>query len=134
MLCSYMYICISNRVSLHEFAMSILKGHRYCAKESDALSIIGGGDGKLVLCYACQRLFTKVSDWFLYWLMRIYSILPLSNTFCAILKTKIYSGLAFTVKNCTWWSTKEDNPPQLDPSCLDHVPNNYNSFIEPFFI
>ncbi|XP_051131514.1 uncharacterized protein LOC127251720 isoform X2 [Andrographis paniculata] len=53
----YMYIYTSNGVSLHEFAVSLLKERKCPLKENDDLCIICADGGKLVLCDGCPRAF-----------------------------------------------------------------------------
>ncbi|XP_019152471.1 PREDICTED: increased DNA methylation 1 isoform X1 [Ipomoea nil] len=55
----YMYIYTSNGVSLHEFAISLLKGRNSSVKNSDDLCITCADGGKLVLCDGCPRAFHK---------------------------------------------------------------------------
>lgn len=57
--CSYMYIYTSNGVSLHEFAISLLKGRKCSSNDNDDLCIICADGGKLVLCDGCPRAFHK---------------------------------------------------------------------------
>ncbi|XP_060176966.1 uncharacterized protein LOC132607144 isoform X2 [Lycium barbarum] len=55
----YGYIYTSNGVSLHEFAISLLKGRNSSVKDSDNLCIICADGGRLVLCDGCPRAFHK---------------------------------------------------------------------------
>ncbi|XP_060201428.1 uncharacterized protein LOC132629977 isoform X2 [Lycium barbarum] len=56
---SYGYIYTSNGVSLHEFAVSLLKGRKSSVEDSDDLCIICADGGNLVLCDGCPRAFHK---------------------------------------------------------------------------
>ncbi|CAH9090265.1 unnamed protein product [Cuscuta europaea] len=55
----YMYIYTSNGVSLHEFAISLLKGRNSSVNDSDDLCIVCADGGNLVLCDGCPRSFHK---------------------------------------------------------------------------
>ncbi|KAL3839722.1 hypothetical protein ACJIZ3_024313 [Penstemon smallii] len=70
----YMYIYTSNGVSLHEFAVSLLKGQKCSSRENDDLCIICADGGKLVLCDGCPRAFHKECA--------SLSSIPRGNWFC----------------------------------------------------
>ncbi|XP_057478440.1 uncharacterized protein LOC130765875 isoform X1 [Actinidia eriantha] len=53
----YQNIYTSNGVSLHEFAISLLKGRKHFAKDNDDLCTICADGGNLLLCDICPRAF-----------------------------------------------------------------------------
>ncbi|KAL9688704.1 hypothetical protein QQ045_033128 [Rhodiola kirilowii] len=53
----YHHIFTSNGVSLHEFAVDLLKGRKTSTKESDNCCIICADGGKLLCCDMCPRAF-----------------------------------------------------------------------------
>lgn len=120
---SYSYIYISNGVSLHEFALSLLlKRNKNSAKDNDDLCIICADGGNLLLCDGCPRSFHKgeiILVWKLYLLITSYFIIvSCSESWlfgCASSLWKLLSYVLIMV--CKKWhcwgkeETREDKRP-----------------------